>query len=457
MNFFRVHLRDWAHDRVLRRIARNSSYLFASNAINAVMSIVTANLLGVEGLGLLTLVTGLVSGINRLLSFRMGDLVVRYFGEYLALDDKRRASALVKAAGLTEAVTSLVTYAALVLLAPLALRYIIKDPDAGGMLLVYGLAILGNLTTETATGVLQVTNHYRSQALINLAQAVLAAALIIYASLVGAGIWLVLWVYLLGKLIMGLGPIFLALYHLRKILGAGWWRAPLSALPPFRELARFALSTNFSGTINQIARDSETLWVGYFFTTREAGYYKIALTLINLMIMPINPFISTSYPEITRAIVTREWLRLRSLLRRVSAIAAGWTGAVAIGLLIFGIPVLFQTWSIFGRSFDIYGPEFLPAYPALLILLVGFGTANILFWNRSLLLAMDMPDYPLKVAFWCMLAKVALAFVLVPRYGYLAEAALLSAYFVVSVGLIFWRGMIELRRVQRPQTAQVEL
>jgi O-antigen/teichoic acid export membrane protein len=267
----------------------------------------------------------------------------------------------------------------------------------------------------------------------------------------GGGLVMVIWAYLVGKIILGLGPIVVALYWLPRVLGSEWLRAPLALLPPRRELFRFAISTNFSGTINQIARDSEATWVAVFFrSTAVAGYYKTALAIITLIVMPINPFISTTYPEITRAFASRSWAQLRSLLQRVSLIAAGWTAAVALGLLLLGRQVLFQSWTIFGHSFHIYRAEFLPAFPVLLVLLLGFGTANILFWNRPLLLAQGLADYSLKVSFWAMLAKVALAFVLLPWAGYLAEAALLSGYFVVTVGLMVWRGLREIDRAEGP-------
>jgi O-antigen/teichoic acid export membrane protein len=215
-------------------------------------------------------------------------------------------------------------------------------------------------------------------------------------------------------------------------------------------LVRFAISTNFSGTINQIARDSEVSWVSFFFRSTEvAGYYKAALAIITLVVMPINPFISTTYPEITRVFARGSWTRLRSLLKRVTLIAAVWTGAVGLGLVLFGQQILFQTWTIFGRSFHIYGPDYLPAYPLLIVLLLGFGTANILFWNRPLLLAQGLAGFVLKVSFWAMLVKVALAFLLLPKAGYLTEAALLSGYFIVTVGLMVWRGLHEINRAER--------
>ena len=44
------------------------------------------------------------------------------------------------------------------------------------------------------------------------------------------------------------------------------------------------------------------------------------------------------------------------------------------------------------------------------------------------------------------LLKVGLSFLLVPRYGFVMEAALLSFYYILSVGLNVWRGRLELRK-----------
>ena len=83
-----------------------------------------------------------------------------------------------------------------------------------------------------------------------------------------------------------------------------------------------------------------------------------------------------------------------------------------------------------------------------MILLIGYSVANIFFWNRPLLLAQGFASYPFWVSFWTMLAKVALILVLLPRTGYLAEAALLSGFFVISVGLNVWRGLREVNRAE---------
>lgn len=446
MTSLRETVQSWKQDKLLRRVVGNSSYLFASNAIGAVLSIVTAGLLGVRDFGVLGIITSFVVNINRLLSFRMSDVVVKYMGEALARQEKDRAAAVVKAAGLVEGVTSLVAFGFLVLLAPLGAKYIAQDPTTTHLFILYGVIILANITTETSTGVLRVTNHFRSLAFINLLQSILVAGLIVVAAVRGGSLVEVLWAYLIGKVILGIGPILSALYWMPRTLGKDWWRASFSQLPPWKEFFRFAFSTNFSGTITIFARDSEMQWIGLFFGPTIAGYFKVALALIGLIIMPIDPFIATTYPEITRAYALRQWERLRSLIKRVTMISFAWTGAVAIGLLIIGRQVLFSNWVIFGHTMHIYDPKYLPAYPVLLVILFGYGFANTLFWNRSLLLVQGKADEALWISFFAMLAKVGLALLILPHAPYIAEAFILSGYFFVSVGLQSWRGLSLVKR-----------
>lgn len=423
-------------DRLLKRLMRNTGYLFSGSTFNMllslVQSVVAAWLLGVQGLGDLGNITVFTSTINRLFSFRMGELVVRYLEQALTQGRKDQAAAIVKAAALAEALTSLLAFGLLIVLAPWAAQTFSRNADLAPLFLLYGLTIPANLMTETSTGVLQVSRRFASQAGLNVVQSILTAALIVGAYFAHAGLEVVVLAYLLGKIILGIGPMVLAWRALGETLGAGWWRASFKLLPPWRELASFAVNTNLSATLNLVVRDSELLWVSYFLSSYESGLYKVALAIINLVMVPITPFISTTYPELSKCIAAKSWPALKRLLRQVTLIAGGYTGAVAIGLVIFGNLLL----TIYGK-----GPDFTVAYPALLVLLLGFGTANTLFWNRSLLLAFNQAGYPFRIALWCGLLKVLLSFWVVPRYGFSGEAALLSAYFVVSVGMIAWKGV----------------
>ena len=138
-------------------------------------------------------------------------------------------------------------------------------------------------------------------------------------------------------------------------------------------------------------------------------------------------------------VAARQWSNTRRLLGRISLIAAAWTLIAGAGIAALGLWLLPV----------IYGSEAIPAYPAILLLLVGYGFANIFNWNRPLLLALDKPAFPVLVSFACGVVALGFTFWLVPQHGYLMQAGLLSAYFVFSISIIVWRGLSEIRRLAR--------
>jgi O-antigen/teichoic acid export membrane protein len=104
--------------------------------------------------------------------------------------------------------------------------------------------------------------------------------------------------------------------------------------------------------------------------------------------LPIEPFIWPTYSEITRTIAQRQWDATRKLLKQVSTIGSIWT-------LLAGGVLIAVGWRIIPL---LYGSEMAPAYAGVVILLIGYAFANILNWNRPLLLALGHPTYPLMVA-----------------------------------------------------------
>lgn len=439
----RIH--SWRQDHLLRGVVKSSSYLFSSNALSAALSILqgifAVRLLGMDGYGLVSgTVIVFVSNVNRLLSFRMSEVVVKNFGQALVEEKRERAAAVVKACGIIEAVTSVLAYLVLLLLAPWIATRGVKDPQTAYLFRFYGLVLLSYLVYETSTGVLQATKRFDRLALINMAQSILTAGLIFAAFLYHGNAFNVLTAYLLGKTLAGVAVVVLAFREMNTCLGRGWQRVPLKTLTDWRAIASFAINTNLNGTVSLFVRDNAPLYLTFLrpeaVAQTEVGYFKLALSIINLVMLPIEPFIGPTYTEITRTIAQKQWQATRRLLRRISAIAGLWTLAAGGGLALLG------WWLI---PF-VYGSKTGPTYPALLILLVGYGFANILNWNRPLLLALGKPSFPLIVAAGVGLVEILLSFWLVPAYGYRSMAAILSGYFIISISIIVWRGMQEITK-----------
>jgi O-antigen/teichoic acid export membrane protein len=434
----RANLRN---DPLLQRVVRNSTYLFSSSAVSAVLSAVqmifVVRLLDPDGYGLATgIIMVFASNVNRFLSFRMSEVVVRYVGEALTNEKKDMAAALIKGIGLTEAITSVVAYLVLLALSPWAAGHLAKDLSTAPLFVFYGLFLLANLVYETSVGVLQTTNHFNQVARANFYQSIATFISILMISLWMPNIFGVLLAYLVGKTIAGLIVTFSAVREVNRTFGSEWTRVPLSLVPDWRSLGRFMLSTNLNGTINLFARDNIPIYIGYFLSRTEVGYFKFSLTLINLVMLPIEPFIWPTYAEITRTIAQRQWDATRKLLKQVSSIAGAWTLLTGGGLIALGwwlIPLVF-------------GPKYAPAYPAIIILLIGYGCANIFNWNRPLLLALGHPRYPLFVAGIVGAIEVGLIFLLVPSGNYLTAAAIFSAYLAISILWMVWRGLAFIQR-----------
>jgi O-antigen/teichoic acid export membrane protein len=437
-------LRSWTQDSLLRGVIKNSSYLFGSNAVSIFLSmlqgILAARLLGAEEYGIVAaVVIPFTSSINRLLSFRMSELVVKYLGQFMAEGRKDRAAAVVKGAALVELLTSTLAFLVLLLLLPFAARYLAKDIHTAYLFGIYGLVLLGYGVYETSTGVLQATKRFAHMAQIQLLQNGITVSLIGVAFIIDGGMLEVILAYLIGKVCGALVLYGIAYRSLRQELGEGWWKESFNWLPDIKELRRFAVSTNLQGTVNLIVRDSETLFITALRSPTEAGYFKIALSVINLVMLPVEPFIATTYSEISRTIAQKQYALTQRLLKRISLITGSWS--VASG----GFLVLFGYWLIP----LVYGMEFKPAYPAMLVLLLGYGCANVFNWNRQLLLALGLPGYPLKITAWVGLVKTLLTLYFLPLWGYVAEAAILSGYLIITVIANGWRGLRQLKLVEK--------
>ncbi len=427
-------------DPLLSKVLRSSGALFSTNTISLGLSVLqgslVARLLGLEGFGLIGVVMVYAAVVNSIFSFRMSELVVRYGGEYLEKGQTDKASAIMKAAALTEAVVSLLAFLVVALTAGLAERYLTETPGAAWMFTVFAVGLLANFNTETSTGILQVTNKIKLQGTINLIQSIFTSLIILAAYLLNGTLLVVLGAYLLGKIIFGLDMFFVAQVQLHRVLGRAWWTAPLSTLTSSRELIRFAVSSNISATLIKIFRESELLWVALFLPTQAVGLYRAAYIIVGFLAISTDPLISTTFPEINRLVVEKAWPRLKDFLRKITIISFAYNLALGFGLILFG------RWIIFFYS----GEKFLDAYPALVALTIGIVFNYILFWNRPLLLSLGLPDFPIWVTLTVGLIKISLAFWLVPRYGIVAAGALLSFYYLASVGIMVIRGIKEIRR-----------
>lgn len=429
-----------------RRIARNAGYLFSTTTIGAAMGMVqgilVARLLGVKGYGILGAVIMFTSLVNKFVSFRMSELVIKYVGQFSEHGEKQKAAAVFKAALLAELAASLVAFGLVWLFAPLGAQFLAKDNSAVSIFILYGLVILANLVAESSNGLLETFDRFHWIALLSVLQSVVSLSLIAGIYLARGNLLQVVIAYVIGKLTFGLGISLAALMEARRQWGTGWQHTSLSALKGhLSELTRFAFHTNLSATINLINKDSELFWVSFFRGPTETGLYKLALTLANIVELPITPLPNVTYPELSRQVARGDWQGMRQVLRRGSLLAGAYSVAAVAFLFVSGRWIIQY----------IYKPEFLPSYPALLILLAGYLIGNTVYWRRVSLLALGRADFPAKLNLVLAIAKLAGILLLVPRFGFLASAALLAAFYWAGSLAAAWKTRNLLKAQVRPE------
>jgi len=434
-------LRSIQGDAVFRRILTNSGWLLGADTIGFVLGmaqgILVARTLGVEQYGVLGVVMTFVTVVNRLTSFRMNEFVVKYVSDALAARREDQAAAAIKLAMAVEASASVLAFGIVLLLAPLGAHWFLHMAGAEALITAYAVVILGNLVSETAIGVLQVFNQFRLQSLLTSIGRVASLVAVTVVFVLQGGLWGILLAYLVSNLISASLLLITVVRETGRRLGADWWRVSFTALNGrLRSAGKFALSTNVSATLSLITKDSDLLWLGYFRNPTEVGYYKLAMSLATLVLMPVSPLVQTIYPEIARKAASKQWPKFRSLLRKGSL-------AVALYIIPFGLVLSVSSkWLI--RVF--YGSEFVPAAIALVILMIGLSFANLLFWSRPALLALDRPDYPMKVNVLIAVLKVIGVFALLPTFGYIGNAALLTGLYLLGVTISVWKVRSEVCR-----------
>jgi len=436
---FKGRIVNFFNNDLIRPIVKNAGYLFSamgvSSVINMAQSILAGRLLGPSTFGILTSIVSFTSVVNTFASFRMNELVVRYVGHYQENNEPQRAAAVFKLAGLLEVGSSFFAYGLIFVLAPLGARYFAHDDSLVHWFRIYGTIILANMVYETTYGLLQIFDRFRFIAIIDVVQSILTLVMVAFSYFSQWGLVAVVIAYMSGKILGSVAISIYALMNAGRIWGKGWWRTPLGSLKSsMRSLITFAVSTNLSGTVSLIAKNSEILWVSAFLGTQQAGYYKTAMSLSGIIQLPITPLPKVTYPALTREIARKNWKNVRYVLRQGTLMASAFSIPVTLGLVLFGKWLIQLT----------YGHEFLPTYDPLVILLIGFTFVNIFYWNRGALLALARPVFPTIVNSAGMVIKVALIFLLVPRWGYIAFAALLSGYYIFTVGSAAIRVYIDL-------------
>lgn len=426
---FGFRLNPNMHD-IIRGTAVAFIQKILGSALGFIAGIITARLLGAEGIGLLAL-AGICAGIAGLFG-RLGldNAILRFVSAALATEDWERAAGAYQKGLLYAFVGSVVVSVILFALAPLIATEIFDDPKLKTLLRISALAIVPATLAHMGGQLLRALQWIGTATFIQAAATplffLIGLLLIIpFASLRG-NVETVSWIGVVASAIVA-------------VIGWGAWRRAAGVFRGRRghfstlELFKASLPLLWVAAIDLVIGWTDVLMLGFMTDSSSVGIYSSASRTATIAAFFLVSANITASPKFSA-------LYERGDLAGLQSVAQGTARLVT--LLALPVIALF----VFAPSLvlSIYGDEFMLGASALAILsigqLVNIASGSVVF----LLLMTDHQKIVGRIITIAGIGNIVLNALLIPRYGFLgaciATAISMSAANLILVWAV-WRNL----------------
>ena len=431
-------MRHWFDDRHFKSLLKNSSYLVVSKAISGVAALATlafaGRSLGVMMFGILILITSYAKAASGLSKFQSWQLIVRYGGQAMVPGGADEFKASTGFAFALDVVSGFGGMILAILLLPL-LGGLFGITDQYLLVAMVYCTLLPTMSAATPVGVLRALDRFDllswQGTTYPIARAILAGiawwvdapfeafVAIWYVTDLGGDLylWFLAWRELRRrKLLQGIRPTLKP----DKLPGA--WR--------------FAIHVNLTSSLTAAWGPIARLVVGGLIGPAAASIYRIAASLADSAQKPADLLGKAYYPEVVRMDLKSKKPWKLMVRGTVLATAAGVVGLLV--LLVAGRPLIDA----------LFGSEFLPAYPVLLLLMAVPLLAMISFPLVPMLYALDRPAAPLNARLAATVLYFAIVAPLSWRFGVTGAAAAFVIGNAAMVAALAIQVTLEYRRVR---------
>lgn len=187
----------------------------------------------------------------------------------------------------------------------------------------------------------------------------------------------------------------------------------------------------FSGIalISFINIEFVTILLGYITTSENVAFFKCSNNIALLVAMPLNVIELVLSPYITTLYYENKNINLQKMIVIASFFTLITSVLPAIILLIFGVKIITI----------LYGPQYIPAYTALKILVLSYFLVNIIGISMQLLYATEYHSVALRISVYGALATIALCLIMIPWLGTTGAAIALGGGKIFRATLFSFR------------------
>lgn len=431
-------MRHWFKDEHMRSLLKNSSYLGASRIVAAIASVgtlaFTGRGLGVMLFGLLILIHSYAQAASSLSKFQSWQVVVRYGGQGLAAGRPEQFKVATGFSFGLDMLSGVVGMLLAMALLPLIGTWFGIPQDYIWLGVLY-CTVIPTMQAMTPSGVLRTLDRFDLVSWAGIANPIARVILagIAFASNAPLHVYLLIWwVTDLG------GDLFMWWLTVRELKRHDMSDAlrPTLKPHPLEGAWKFAIRVNLTSSLTAAWGPVARLLVGGLLGPASAAFYQIAATLADSAQKPVNLMAHAFYPEAMKldAKTRRPW----KLMFRGAALAAIFGIFAVLLVALAGEPLIGA----------IFGAQFAPAYPVLIVLVLAPLLAMMSFPFEPMLYSLGRSAAPLKariagtIVYFAIIAPMAWQFGL---EGAAAAFVIATAVFVALLGLQLWR---EYRRIR---------
>jgi O-antigen/teichoic acid export membrane protein len=403
-----------------KKFALDVSLTFIASIINMlltfVISIILGRYLGATDLGLYRLTYTFYGVATMVGALGIPAAVIKYVAEYK--EDKANLNRIVSSAIITSLLVG-IFFSITLYLSSQILADIFRMPQIKGLLEilapVFPFVLINSILYGTLNG-LRDMNKYAMSLILQQVLMAIFTAILIYSGFGVAGA-------MISIVLSSIGASMYLIYCCKGLFNF----ITREYIKTTKKLIGFGTQMFGANLINMINLQADTVFVGYFLTAADVGYYSAATGLSKFFWVMPQAIQTISYPATSDYWAKKDILGLQKMLdnsMKYSALALMPAG-LTIGLFAEDIVVM------------IYGPGFSQSALPLQILLVGtilFGVACTSIGGS--LAGANRPDLSLKAAGISASANIILNFILINEFGIIG-ASMAAAISLIIMATLF--------------------
>ncbi len=427
----------------LVRVFRNSSWLFSAKGVGAVLSIfylaILTRTLGVAGFGEFMVIVGAIQVLTAILKLQTWQAVVQYGVPYLLAGQHQAFRKLSMQNFWIELIGGLAACGALWVMLPYGASQFGWSDSVEQAIMGYGVIVFLSVRS-TPTGILRAQDRFGGNAFGDAIIPIVrfAGALVLFVTVPTMTRFLIVWGLseFISFVVMWI-MVWRRHEYARPISGD----AAITATPPSRrEFVAFLLFTNLAYLVSVVRERLVVVIVGFFVGPAAAGLFRLADQIANSLNRLAEVFARPLFAELSRLFAIGQSRQSRALFWRSLRVSAISGCILFIGLLLLGKNIIAL----------ISGPEYLDAYPILLLL----GAATIIslagLGLEPLLQAAGRARNALVARVAGLVALGLLLAVFLPTFGTIGAAWVMLISAILTTIILFVSSRAAIREPQHP-------